>query len=328
MSELSQHRAASVESRRGLLIAATWLIGLGIIFLLREVMGWSWGEAWPLFVILVGTATGASAVIGGTRGLGMAWAVTWPVAWVIVGTLLLASTTGSLGVGPGELIAEWWPWAMVVLGAWFLIVAFVPGGGRMESLNLPLGDAQQAQVDIKFGAGELITRKAAPGALVEGTFTGGVKHRLDGTGRVELRQDFDGGIPWLDHEARWDVGLTDQVPLDLRLEVGAYRGTVDLGDLRLRTLELHTGASETLVRLPRAAGSTVVRAEAGAASLTIEVPSGVAARIRSRMALGTTQIDETRFPRIGDIYQSVDYGTASNHVDIDVQGGVGSVRVS
>jgi hypothetical protein len=316
-----------MASRRGSLVAATWLIGLGVVFLVREAMDWSWGEAWPLFVILVGIGAGVSAVVAGARGVGMLWVVTWPVAWVVVGVLLLASTTGSLGVGPIELVAEWWPWALVVLGVWFLIGAFVPRGRRMETLELPLGDAQEAQVDIKFGAGELVTRKAAPGTLVEGTFKGGVKHRLDGKGRVELRQDLDGGIPWLDQETRWDVGLTDEVPLDLRLEVGAYRGTVDLGDLRLRTLELHTGVSETLVRLPRAAGSTLVKAEAGVASLTIEVPSGVAARIRSRMALGTSQIDEVRFPRIGDVYQSVDYGTSLNQVDIDVQGGVGSVRV-
>jgi hypothetical protein len=316
-----------MTSRRGSLVAATWLIGLGAVFLVREAMDRPWGEAWPLFVILVGVGAAVSAVVGGARGVGMLWAVTWPVAWVVVGVLLLASTTGLLGVGPVELVAEWWPWALVVLGVWFLIGALVPGGRRMETLELPLGDAREAQVDIKFGAGELATRKAAPGALVEGTFKGGVKHRLDGKGRVELRQDLDGGIPWLDHETRWDVGLTDAVPLDLRLDVGAYRGSVDLGDLRLRTLELHTGASETVIRLPRAAGYTVVRAEAGAASLTIEVPSGVAARIRSRMALGTTQIDETRFPRIGDIYQSVDYRRSSNQVDIDVQGGVGSVRI-
>jgi hypothetical protein len=324
---LPGRRCVMTASQRGSLIGATWLIGLGVVFLVRQTMDWSWGEAWPLFVILVGIGAGVSAVVGGARGVGMLWVVTWPVAWVVVGVLLLASTTGSLGVGPGELIAEWWPWALVVLGAWFLIGAFVPGGRHMETLELPLGDARQAQVDIKFGAGELVTRKAAPGALVEGTFQGGVKHRLDGAGRVELRQDLDRGIPWLDRENRWDVGLTAEVPLDLRLEVGAYRGTVDLGDLRLRRLELHTGASETVVRLPRAAGSTAVKAEAGAASLTIEVPTGVAARIRSRMALGTTQVDETRFPRTGDIYQSVDYGTAANQVDIDVQGGVGSVRV-
>jgi hypothetical protein len=324
----SQRRTATMPSRRSSLVAATWLIGLGVVFLVREAMGWSWAEAWPLFVILVGAATGLSSVIGqGAGGLALPWAITWPVAWVIVGGVLLWSTTGSLGVGPIELLAEWWPWALVVLGGWFLIGAVVSGGLRMETLDLPLGDAQQALVEIKFGAGELHTRRAAPGALVEGTFQGGVKHWSDGTGRVELRQDLDGGIPWLDRETRWDVGLTSEVPLDLRLDVGAYRGTVDLSDLRLRTLELHTGASETLVRLPRAAGSTEVKAEAGAASLTMEVPTGVAARIRSRMALGATRIDETRFPRVGDVYQSVEFGTSPNQIDIDVRGGVGSFTV-
>ena len=44
-------------SRRGAITGATWLIGLGIVFLVREAMGWTWGEAWPLFVILVGVAT-------------------------------------------------------------------------------------------------------------------------------------------------------------------------------------------------------------------------------------------------------------------------------
>jgi hypothetical protein len=309
------------------LVGAIWLIGLGVVFLVQQAMDWSWAEAWPLFVILVGIGAGVSAVSRRSPGLAVVWAVTWPVVWVVVGLLLLASTTGSLGLGPSELLAEWWPWALVVLGLWFLIGAFVSGGRAMESLLLPLGDASQAQVDIKFGAGDLVTHKAALGVLVEGTFEGGVKHRLDGAGRVELRQDLDGGLPWLDHESRWDVGLTAEVPLDLRLEVGAYRGVVDLGDLRLRTLDLHTGASDTTVRLPRAAGSTTVTAAAGAASLRMEVPSGVAARIRSRVALGSTQIDESRFPKVGEVYQSLDYGTAANHVDIDIQGGVGSVKV-
>jgi hypothetical protein len=81
------------------------------------------------------------------------------------------------------------------------------------------------------------------------------------------------------------------------------------------------------VRLPRAAGLTAVRAEAGAASLTVEVPVSVAARIRSRMGLGSTQVDETRFARSAAGFESADYGTAPNRVDIDISGGVGSVRV-
>ena len=46
--------------RRGLhggaFVAGTWLIGLGLVFLIRDWASWSWGEAWPLFVILVGSA--------------------------------------------------------------------------------------------------------------------------------------------------------------------------------------------------------------------------------------------------------------------------------
>jgi hypothetical protein len=315
-----------MAARRGSVIGATWLIGLGVVFLVRQAMDWSWGEAWPLFLILAGVAGGVSALIRGARGSRILWALTWPVAWVVVGLILLASTTGSLGVGPGELISEWWPWALVILGVWFLIGAFVPGGAAVEALVVPLGEARQARVEIKFGAGELAIHRAAPGALVDGSFLGGVKSRTHGPGQVELEQEFD-GIPWLDRDSRWDIGLTGEVPLDLRLQVGAYRGIIDLSDLRLATLDLHTGASDTRVRLPRAAGATSVTAEAGAASLTIEVPAGVAARIRSRMALGSNQIDPARFPRVGDLYQSLDYGTAANHVDIDVRGGVGSLRV-
>jgi hypothetical protein len=315
-----------MTARRGSLVGATWLIGLGVVFLVRDAMDWSWGQAWPLFLILVGVAGAISALINGIGRSNILWALTWPVAWIVIGAILLASTTGALAAGPAELIAEWWPWVLVILGVWFLIGAFVPGGRAEEALVVPLGDARHAKVDIRFGAGELAIHRAAPGALVDGSYLGGVRHRTLGPGHLELEQDLD-GIPWLDRDSRWDVGLTGEVPLDLRLDVGAYRGLVDLSDLRLATLDLHTGASETRVRLPRSAGATSVTAQAGAASLTIEVPDGVAARIRSRMALGSNQVDPARFPRIGDVYQSLDYGTAANRVDIDVRGGVGSLRV-
>lgn len=313
--------------RRGSLSAATWLIGLGTVFLVQSASGWSWGVAWPMFVILVGVAGVISTLAGGLNGFAGLWSLTWPVAWMVVGGLLLASTTGSLAVGPGELISGYWPWALVVVGAWFLIGAIVPGGGPVESLAIPLAGAGRAAIRIEFGAGELVTRAAAPGNLVDGTFRGGVKERIRGAGQVDLAQDLSQGIPFLERGSSWEVGLTAEVPLDLRLDTGAYRGRIDLGALKLSTLELHTGASETTIRLPKEAGVTTVRAESGAASLTFEVPAGVAARIRVRMALGSTDVDQLRFPRVGDLYQSPDYETATNRVEIDAQGGVGSLRV-
>ncbi len=316
------------SARRGSLIAATWLIGLGVVFLVRQALDLPWGQAWPLFVILVGVASFVSTALDFRGGAPRLWAFTWPVIWIAVGIALFLSTTGRLGTGPLELMSEYWPWLLVGLGVWFLIGAVIPGGrGVTEALTIPLAGQPSGAVRIRFGAGILNVHAAAPGNLVDGSFRGGVVQRTEGGGRVELAQDTTYGLPWLDRASEWEVGLTAEVPLDLRLEAGASRTTLDLRDLRVRDLELQTGASETRVLLPRAAGVTAVKAEAGAASLTFEVPAGVAARIRTRMALGSSRIDESRFPRIGDVYQSIDYGTAANRVDLDLQGGVGSVRV-
>jgi hypothetical protein len=303
------------------------LIGLGLVFLIREAANLSWSEAWPMFVILGGAGAFVSTAVRGRYGLSGVWAYTWPVAWLVVGALLLLSTTGNLASGPGELIGQWWPLALVVLGVWFLLGGIVPRSGPSEALVLPIGGATEAKVRIQYGAGELTTHAAAAGNLVDGQFVGGVTHRQDGPGRVELRQDTTNGWPWFDRRFVWDVGLTPELPMDLRVDGGATRMVLDLRDLKLRSLELHTGASGTRVLLPRAAGATAVRAESGAAELVFEVPAGVGARIRSRMVLGSTQIDEGRFPPTALGYESLDYASAQNRVDIDVQGGVGSLKV-
>jgi hypothetical protein len=307
---MRHHRAVN-PARRGSFIAATWLIGLGLVFLIREAADLSWAEAWPMFIILGGVGGFVSrAVRGGFRLVDAPWTFTGPIFWTIVGVILLQSTTGGLGQGPVELIEEWWPWLAVALGIWYLVGAIVPRGRPTETLALPLAGAIEAAVRIRFGAGELTTRTAAPGNLVDGTYLGGVVTRGLGAGHVELEQDTTYGLPWLDRKSTWTVGLTGAVPLDLRLDVGASRNLLDLRDLRVRNLEIHTGA-----------------AEAGAASLVFEVPSGVAARIRTRVALGSVRVDEVRFPRAAGGYESADYATAPNRIDIDVQGGVGSLQV-
>lgn len=315
------------SAQRGPLIAGTWLVGLGVVFLVRQALNIPWSEAWPLFLILVGVASAVSVVLRGLRGVPGLWDLTWPVAWIVVGFALLLSTTGRLGTGPIDLVTEYWPWVLVVLGIWFVIGALLPGAAPTESLAIGLGGATEATVRIQFGAGELTSRRAAPGKLVDGEFIGGVVSRREGTGSVRLEQDTSFGLPWLDHRSTWSVGLTGEVPLDLRLDTGAARARLDLSDLQVRRLEIHSGASNTQVRLPRSAGATTVKAETGAASLTLEVPDGVAARIRSRIALGSSQVDLERFPRAGDGYESPDYATAANRVDIDVSGGVGSFKI-
>jgi hypothetical protein len=316
-------------TRSGSMIGATWLIGLGIVFLVQRAADLPWSQAWPMFAILVGVAGFVSTVINRRWDHSGLWAFTWPIAWIVVGSVLLASTTGAIGTGPGDLISQYWPWLLIVLGVWFVIGAFLPSGrGMTETLAVPLDGATDASVRIRFGAGTLTVGPAAAGQLVDGICEGGVLTRATGRGRIELSQDTRYGLPWFDHPSRWTIGISTEVPVDLAVDAGASRATLDLSEVRLRSLDLHTGASETRVRLPRAAGSTTVTANAGAASVTFEVPDGVAARIRTRMALGSAQIDQARFPATAAGYESLGFATAGNKVEIDVQGGVGSFRVT
>ena len=219
---------------RGAIVGGTWLIGLGIVFLVRQAMDLSWNEAWPLFVILVGVASLVTSLIDRRPGRWTFWALTWPLIWIGVGAVLLLSTTGQLATGPGEMITEYWPWLLVGLGIWFLIGAFIPRGRPPdEDLAIPLGGVRQASVRVRFGAGTLDSSVAAAGHVVDGRFVGGVIHRGDARNGIDLEQDTSYGMPFLQRESAWTLGLTGEVPLELRVDAGASRTRLDLSETKV-----------------------------------------------------------------------------------------------
>ncbi len=316
------------EARSGTTIGALWLIGIGAVFLVQQWIDRPWGEAWPLFVILVGVVSLATLPFKPRDAAGLFVSAGWSLVITAIGGVLLLSTTGTIGVEPGRLIDRGWPVAVIVLGLWLLVAAAIPSrAGSTERLAVPLGDASRASVRIRHGGGELSVGRAAAGLLVDGEFGGGVVQHVSGSGSVELRPPGGWNAPWFRAWPRWEMGVTGEVPLELDIEGGASRTRLDLGELQVRSLRLQTGASETRVALPRSGGETKVRAEAGAASLSFEVPAGVAVRIRSRMALGSTVVDP-RIPRSADGWESPGYAEAENRADLDLSGGVGQLRVS
>ena len=107
----------------------------------------------------------------------------------------------------------------------------------------------------------------------------------------------------------WDVGISAEIPVDLRLDTGASRSRIDVSALRIPRLELHTGASETVIQLPTA-GQTWVRVDCGFAAVNVAVPQRVAARISGKVGLGSLLVDEARFPRFGEGWAWADFETA------------------
>jgi len=261
----------------------------------------------------------------------------WGIALILVGFLLLVGAL--FRVNAWDLI---WPLFLIALGGWILwgILFGRPSMESMETtqVTIPLEGAGQARLHVRHGAGRLrIDSSAGPGELVTGAFGGGLDHRVRRDGDVldvELRVP-PHVLPWLTmpwmwgpHAALdWTFGLSREIPLALDFETGAGDTRMDLTETRVTDLRLQTGVSATDLTLPANAGTTQVKVRAGVASVVMRVPPGVAARIRASGGLAEIHVDRGRFPRAGGVYQSADYDTAANRVDIDVETGVGSVNI-
>jgi hypothetical protein len=260
----------------------------------------------------------------------------WAVILILAGTLLLLNSLGITAINVWGII---WPSVLILLGAWTLWGVFF--GGRAletEQATILLKGAAQARVRIKHGAGRLrVDGSVEADELLTGTFGGGLEQRVNRDGDtldVELRmppQTFSPfNLPWMwgpGDTLDWSLNLNDDVPLTLQFDTGAGEARLDLGDLCVTDLKISTGASSTDLTLPANAGHTRARIDAGAASVTVHIPSGVAARIRAGGGLASVNVDRNRFPRQGGVYQSPDYETASNKVDLKIETGVGSINV-
>ncbi len=255
----------------------------------------------------------------------------WPVLLIGFGLLLLLDNFDLL---PGSAWGYVWPAILIVLGLNLLLSR----GARSEPVedSTTLEGSRSGQVNFKHGAGELIVHGGAPADLLySGLFAGGVDKHLDRQ-HDRLIVTLEGRTPeWFkwpgpmfgSQGMHWDVRLNESVSLVLNVESGASASRLDLTDLRVTDLTIKTGASSTNLTLPARAGRTLARISSGAASVDVVVPQGVAARIRGMVGVGSLDVDQRRFPRTGGAYQSPDFETAENRVELQIEGGVGSVTV-
>ncbi len=257
----------------------------------------------------------------------------WGVILIVVGGLFLADNLGYIEFNFRLL----WPLALVALGAYILISrGWEADVEPDQDVTVLLDGAKEASVRLEYGAGSVsIKGSSKPSELLAGKFSAmklSTKKNGDKlTARLStsVEQSINGMFPWNWSRSNrsWSFALNPNVPMDLRLESGASDTRIDLSETKVTKLVIETGASSTFVTLPRAAGYTKASISGGAASFDIRVPEGVAARIRVESGLGSVSVDQKRFPRSGNHYESPNYEAAANKVELKMEVGVSSVTV-
>lgn len=258
----------------------------------------------------------------------------WGVVLVVLGGLLLLK---SLGIIDWNVWLIFWPALLILAGAWLLLGPWTGKRVRQtDELSIPLQSAQEAAIDINHSVGVLkIQAGASPSNLMEGTFVGGVEHRVDYSSQwaslnLSIPSNMVFGFPQVagSEGLRWDLRFNNRIPLEIKLRTGAGENRVDLRSMLVRKVILETGASSSNIILPEKAGFTQVEVRAGVASVVLRVPQGVAGRIHMKSGLVGFKIDQNRFPVKGSGYESEDYDMAENKVEIMVEAGVGSIEIT
>jgi hypothetical protein len=255
----------------------------------------------------------------------------WGLVLLLIGILLLLDNLGYLaGINIWGLI---WPMFLIALGGWILLSYYSRGKIQVEPIAIPADGAMQASIRMQHGAGRIDLSAGGNSVnLLEGDFGGGLDISKGMKGDelvIRLKTPFK-FLPfdWSPGQTLdWSVKVNPDIRLSLSLETGASESRLDLSELHVTELKLKSGASSTTLTLPSHAGFTKVAISSGASSMKITVPQGVAARIRSTGGLSNVSVSE-RFHGNGGVYQSADYESADNKVDMSIEMGVGSVSIS
>jgi hypothetical protein len=252
---------------------------------------------------------------------------------ILFGGFMFADAMGIRLPNGSSLSSLFGPLALLIVGVWVLLGVFFRSDVKTENASIDLQGATSARLKIDHGAGEFQLHSGAnTNEIAHGSFSGGLEYKATRDGdRLEVRMkpargfwDFPFGGPY--HPINWDVSLNADIPLSLSLDLGANKSVLDLHDLHITDLDLDAGASDTQLILP-SKGRFHADLDLGAASLTVTVPEGLSARINASVSVGDIKVDEVRFPRNGKYYQSTDYETAANSVDMTIDAGAASVKI-
>ena len=198
-----------------------------------------------------------------------------------------------------------------------------------DKVSVPGAGVDRANLELRMGAGEIKIRGGAQD-LVDGTleYRGkDAKPKVTNSNvgshvSVTIEQP-EGARHHSGHDV-WDLSLSPKPLLDLTLNCGAGHSDLRLGDLSLRSLEVHSGVGQVEVDLrgqPKRDYDVTINGGVGQAKVYLPHDVGVYAEAHG----GIGSIDVTGLEKRGDHYENSAYGKAPVTVRLQVHGGIGQI---
>jgi hypothetical protein len=333
------------------------LIALGIVFLLSN-LGALRGNVWDTIVLLWPVIL----IVIGLDSIYKREGLVGAIFMIGLGTVFLLANFGMIVLNVWQLVLRLWPVLLVAIGldlvvgrrnVWaslaglVLLLAVLAGalwlyGVRLESgqalhsqeVSQTLQGVESAEIVLENGAGDVYVHALSGSSeLIAGQVAAGRSRNayedlsIQGDQAIYRLRESGTYIGFGERfgEHSWDLGLTSQIPLDIRYSQGAGNTELDLSGLQLSALKINVGVGQTTVALP-ATGNFDVEINGAIGQIVILVPKGMALRIQSNTALANLSVPGG-YERSDRVYTSLGFESAANRVDLDISMAIGNVSI-
>lgn len=292
-----------------------FLIILGLVFFLNIYGFLSWGfwmnvvNLWPLLLIFAGIALFFNKRV--------------PFSAVMV--VFLLSLVGYSFIQGVPDFGKGFHRIPMQEGAGTVMELAAPldNGVKTSELNLNLGGAQVNVNGVKAGADQSM--------ILSGTyhwnnrFNYGVPEFSQVRNGDNTKIKFNSEKKPSSGSSRLDLKLSDQVEYNVDLNAGAVSGTLDFSQLRIRNLDMSTGASDIEVRFGDTGVHTKVDLSTGASKLTLVVPESIGLKIHLSGIASNTNFSGDGLFLSDKEWVSPNYNSAKTTIEMDLSMAAGKV---
>jgi len=193
--------------------------------------------------------------------------------------------------------------------------------------------AKSARAKLEMSAGQL-TINGGSANLLEADFSYSdsfdeprVAYSVtEGVGQLSVSQD-SRSVHIGHSENDWTLHFSKDVPLELKIDMGAGQGNLHLRDVPLTRLDLNIGAGQVDVDLTGDRKTDVTAdIEGGVGQANIRLPKNVGVMVHASGGIGS--IDAHGLKHDGDSYTNDAYGKTPVTIRLKVEGGIGQIVLS
>lgn len=126
---------------------------------------------------------------------------------------------------------------------------------------------------------------------------------------------------------RWEIRLTDLIPVNLRVYVKASQADLDFSELKMRDFDLEAKASNVDIKIGNLVEEVTARIESKASKLSVSLPEDMGLRIENRTNLSSTSFSWLTLKETDDAYQTPDFDQAPRKLTLYLEGSLTKLKI-